>query len=75
MSSNLIKKKRLLSILAIIIGLPFAIASASSQNLIMGVLWGSVFCFGIDGLIESFSEISQKRKTQIISTIKEKLND
>ena len=48
-----IKKKRRLSVLAIIVGLPLAIVGASSQNLIMGAFFGFVLALGIDGLIDS----------------------
>ena len=53
MYSKAIKKKRLFSIISIFIGLPLAIASATSQNLIMGALFGSLFALGLDSFIDS----------------------
>ena len=43
-----------MSVLAIIIGLPFALAGAASQNIIIGALFGFVFALGIVEIIDSF---------------------
>ena len=50
-----IKKKRLFSIIAIIISLPLSLVGAASQDMFIGVVFGFALCLGIDGLIESFN--------------------
>ena len=51
---KVIKSKRIYSLIAIIVGLPFAFMGAASQNMATGGFWGFILALGIDGLIDSF---------------------
>ena len=53
------KKKKSLYLLMVVLGLPLSIMAATSQNIIHGIIFGSVLAFGIDGL---FSSIQCKQK-------------
>ena len=54
MELKAIKKKRIYSLIAILIGLPLALVGAASQSMVIGVVFGCVLALGIDGLIDSF---------------------
>lgn len=47
------KKKKLLYFLMVVLGLPLSIMAATSQSIILGIIFGSVLAFGFDGLIPS----------------------
>ena len=49
-----VKKKRAYSLIAIMIGLPLAIAGAASNNLLLGGVFGSLLTIGIDFLFDTF---------------------
>ena len=49
-----IKKKRAISIMTIIIALPFSIMGAASNSLIFGGIFGFLWALGIDSFIDTF---------------------
>ncbi len=50
------KKKRIVSLLTIIISLPLSILGAASQNIVLGVVFGFLLAIGIDSFISTFSK-------------------
>lgn len=54
------KKKKLYSLLAIVVGLPIALMGAASQSLAIGGLFGFILALGIDGFIDSIRVRTQK---------------
>ena len=51
-----IVKKKIICLLMIIIGLPLAVMSAVSQDIVLGSIFGFTFCLGIDWLVDIYNE-------------------